>query len=124
MKKLVVKIGVFALIVVVICVVTYIQCMQHLNSLFSDGSQTITSGESSYIERKGHVDNPLPCNIKKTYECKIGFTIPIWVPRVGGLECVYEYTNEVIFPGTQNLCVYTANDNQTCFYYQCKKNGT
>ena len=111
-------------LVVVLCIVSYMLCMRQIDELFSDGDETLTNSESSYVVRKGHLDNPLPCDIVETYECRIGFVIPQWVPYIGGVECVFEYVDEVLFPGTQNLCIYTANDNQSCFYFQCKKNGT
>lgn len=74
-------------------------------------------------EKKGYDNDAQSCTIVETYECYIGFTIPVWVPYIGGTECKWEYIDEVEFPGMINECKYTGNKEMTCDEYPCTKNG-
>ncbi len=80
------------------------------------------NGEANGGLWTGYVNNSQSCNIKETYECKIGFTIPNWVPYVGGMSCQFNYIDEVNIPGTRNDCIYTGNPTQVCDYYRCTRN--
>ena len=42
-------------------------------------------------------NDPRECTVKEAYECKLGFTIPDWVPYLGGTDCYIEYVDEVEF---------------------------
>lgn len=85
------------------------------------GEDDMDNGESIGI-RNGAIDNPKDCIIKETYECKVGFTIPDWVPYVGGMSCGFTYIDEVDVPGTRNDCIYTGNPTHFCDYYRCTRN--
>ena len=68
-------------------------------------------------------NDPRECTVKEAYECKLGFTIPDWVPYLGGTDCYIEYVDEVEFPGTQNFCVESSSKYDFCDYFPCQKNG-
>lgn len=87
-----------------------------------DEKDDMNDGETSNNIWVGYVNKTENCTIKETYECKIGFTIPDWVPWLGGMSCEFDYIDEVDFPGTRNECIYTGNSNQRCDYYRCTKN--
>lgn len=84
--------------------------------------EALANGEDSSSKKK-HIDNPQSCTIVETYECVIGFRIPDWVPFIGGFSCEYNYIDEVEFPGMENHCIYTGNEDHSCDYYTCTKNG-
>jgi len=73
---------------------------------------------------KGYINDPKECKVSEVVTCTIGFTIPPWIPYIGGLKCEYEYTTTVELAGTMNHCTYTGNKDSSCTYYSCKKNGT
>lgn len=87
-----------------------------------DKLEAIAGDETSGTSWKGYVNNSRECVVKEVYECVIGFTIPNWVPYIGGMECYTTYYDEVESPGTINDCIYTGNENQMCDYYRCTKN--
>lgn len=89
----------------------------------SGNIEALASDEDSSSSHTKHIDNPQSCTILETYECIIGFTVPDWVPFIGGFTCEYNYIDEVEFPGTENHCIYTGNKDHTCDYYRCSKNG-
>ena len=72
--------------------------------------------------RTKSLNNDEPCTVKEAYVCYTGFTIPDWVPYIGGTVCKIDYVDEVEFPGTQNLCFYTGNEKDYCNFYTCWKN--
>lgn len=93
----------------------------------ADGENTQEGGGEKDADNKdkyksGHVNQSKSCEIKEVYECEIGFTIPNWVPYIGGTTCSITYQDEIKFPGTINECIYTGVPEQSCDYYRCQKN--
>ena len=83
----------------------------------------LTFTESGDDMIRGLRNAPRECTIKEAYECEIGFTIPDWVPYIGGTSCTINYIDEVEFPGTQNFCTETSSKYEFCDYFPCRKNG-
>ncbi|HHX68207.1 MAG TPA: hypothetical protein GX708_09180 [Gallicola sp.] len=64
------------------------------------------------------------CEVSEANTCSIGFTVPDWVPYIGGLSCsVVNFTYTLTFPGTKNECHYTGNPSQYCCAFYCRKNN-
>ena len=72
--------------------------------------EAMAGGETGGANGKQyHKDNPLPCTITEYFNCHIGITIPDWIPYIGGTM--------------ENHCEYTGNEQHSCDYYRCRKNG-
>lgn len=71
---------------------------------------------------KNYMNDSKDCVIKEEYECRIGFTVPLSVPWIGGTECYMNYIDEVEYPGKENPCEFTGNPLHACDYYRCRKN--
>lgn len=106
----------------VLSISSFLKDNKTIDVILNDLDAIAQNESGSDDQRKGYVDNPQSCVIKEVYECRVGITIPDWVPYVGGMQCYTTYIDEVEFPGTQNSCIYTGNMNQTCDYYRCTKN--
>ncbi len=93
-----------------------------ISHLTLDNIAALANDENSN-EKKGYDNDARECTIVEVYECHIGFTIPDWVPYIGGTECGWDYIDEVEFPGMINECRYTGNKEMSCDEYPCTKNG-
>lgn len=87
-----------------------------------ENDDTMDGGETGNSNRTGYLDNPQSCTVKRTYKCTVGFTVPNWIPYIGGTQCNMSYIDEVDFPGTRNDCIPTGNPAHVCDYYRCTAN--
>lgn len=71
-------------------------------------------GENSFW--KGYQNNFQSCLIKETRRCDF----EIWIPGYGYCKLGFDYPLK--FDGTQNECLFTANMNNQCDYFRCRKN--
>lgn len=93
-----------------------------ISELTLTNAEALANNENQgYTIRKGYLDNHQACTVREVYSCSIGFTIPSWVPYIGGTSCGFDYDDYVDFPGTQNLCTYTGVQGQECYYFPCRK---
>jgi hypothetical protein len=82
------------------------------------------AGGNGIIKRTGHIDSSNTiCTVTEAFTCSYGVSIPNWIPYAGGYGCYINYTYTKNFPGTQNLCQFTGNPANECFWFLCRKNG-
>lgn len=74
------------------------------------------------LYKKNHMNVPDECIGTEVYRCEVGFTIPEWIPKIGGLKCTWTYVDEVDFEGMHNPCRFTGNPANVCDYYRCTRN--
>lgn len=74
------------------------------------------------LKREGLLDDPKECTINVTETCKIGFTVPVWVPKYGGLQCSIEWTYESKKNGMMNYCKDSSSPKATCMFHTCQLN--
>lgn len=87
-------------------------------------AQETNSGELGKVDySKGYVNNNQPCNVSQVVHCEFGFTIPDWVPYVGGTSCTYSWDKVIQKAGTENYCTYTGGSSG-CSFHPCRENGT
>ncbi|GAB6010954.1 NVEALA domain-containing protein [Viscerimonas tarda] len=122
-KKIIGGLAVLTIAAVAVLNVNLSSQKELLSDILLANVEAVAQGEYNSNDRRGFLDNPLPCEIKEVYECSIGVTVPSWVPYLGGFECWATFQDEVSFPGTENHCVYTGNEDHMCDYYRCQKNS-
>lgn len=87
-----------------------------------ENNDSMDNGETGSNNRIGSLDNPQSCTVKRAYKCEFGFTVPSWVPYLGGTQCTMTYIDEIDYPGTRNDCIPTGNPAHVCDYYRCTAN--
>ena len=70
--------------------------------------EAMAGGETGGANGKQyHKDNPLPD----------------WIPYIGGTSCEADFAIPYDSKGMENHCEYTGNEQHSCDYYRCRKNG-